>query len=253
MSDRHAPFFLQGSQEKGVVIFIHGFMGSPRQFDKLAASVHKQGRSAAALLLPGHGGTVKDFSKGTFERWQSHVDAEAERISRDHTHVILAGHSMGGLLAINAAVRQSGKIRGIFTIACPFALNAFSAYAMKIRLKQAFSRKNDPIKSAYLDGSGVPTSPSLMWRTSKPAAEIKILMSAARANLPLLRAPVYAVYSVSDELTSIASLDIFKEELTGAPFEHLLLSESLHAYFPDHEQIMIERALSDFTTTSMAL
>jgi len=246
---------LDNPPENGVVIFLHGCMGSPRQFDRLATAVHKQGRTAAALLLPGHGTTARDFAAGTFARWQSFVDAEVERFSGAYADVVLAGHSMGGLLAINAATGCSytihSSIRGIFTIACPFKLTTVSAYTIKVRLKQAFSRKNNPIIKSYRDGSSVPPSPSMIWHTRKPAAEIKKLMLAARENLPSLRSPVFAVYSASDELTSVISLDIFKKELTGARFEHLLLTDSLHAYYPEHEQALVEQALLGFTATNM--
>jgi len=52
-----------------------------------------------------------------------------------------------------------------------------------------------------------------------------------------------AVYSASDELTSIVSLDILKAGLTGASLESLVLADSLHAYYPEHEQLLIEQAL----------
>ena len=278
MDRSHAPYFLENPAENGIVVFIHGFMGSPRQFDMLAAAVQKQGRSAAALLLPGHGGSVRDFAAGTSARWQDYVDAEVESYSRDYADIWLAGHSMGGLLAINAAVRHDAQapggrapgsrapgaqppgmnmpgahIRGIFTIACPFKLTTFSAYTMKFRIKQVFSRKSDPAKAAYRDGSSVRLSPGLLWSSVTQAAELKKLMSKARVNLPLLRAPVFAAYSTSDELTSIQSLDILRSELYGAPFEHLLLTDSLHAYYPEHEQSLLESSLLRFLLATASL
>jgi len=218
-------------------------MGSPRQFDRLAGAVHRNGCSAAALLLPGHGGSAKDFSLGTFSGWQSHVDAEVERYSCDYKKIWLAGHSMGGLLAINSAVRFGQSVQGIFTLACPFKIITFSAHALNVRIKQVFSKKNDPIKIAYLSNSSIALSPGLLWHTRKPAAEIKKLMLEARNNLSQVRAPFVAVYSASDELTSIVSLDILKAGLTGASLESLVLADSLHAYYPEHEQLLIEQAL----------
>jgi len=243
MNNPHLPRFLQGSPANDIVVFVHGFMGSPRQFDSLADAVFRQGCSAAALLLPGHGGSVKDFASGTYVSWQSHVDAEVERVSRDYANVWLAGHSMGGLLALNAAVKFPGNVRGVFLIACPFKITSFSLYAMKIRIKQVFCTKNNPVKAAYLAGSSIKPSPSLIWRSSGPAAELKKLMLAARDNLPNVNAAVTAAYSSSDELTSLDSLEILKAGLSGATFEHVLLTDSLHAYYPEHERELLEKAL----------
>jgi len=218
-------------------------MGSPRQFDSLAEAVNKHGCSAATLLLPGHGGSAKNFASGTFESWQSHVDSEVERYSRDYQNIWLGGHSMGGLLAINAAVKFNRFVRGIFAIACPFKLTMFSMYATKIRLRQFFCKKDDPIKAVYLSNSSIALTPNLLLHSRKPGAEMKKLMFAARNNLPEVCVPVTAVYSTSDELTSIESKDILKKELVKAPCETTILTQSLHAYYTEKEREIIEKAL----------
>jgi len=241
----HAPQYIVNPINKGIVVFIHGFLGSPCQFDSLAQTAYGQGYSIAKLLLPGHGGSAKDFASGTYHGWQTHVDAEVGRFSRDNERIWLAGHSMGGLLAVNAAVRYSEYVRGLFTIACPFRIMILNAHSIKIRIKQVSGGKNDPIKISYLSNCSVDPSPSLAWRGLKPAFELKKLMAAARENLPLVRVPVTAVFSTGDELTSFASLDIMKDGLTGAVFEPVVLADSLHAFYPGHEQLMIERALLD--------
>ena len=242
MNNIHAPLFLKGSADIGLVMFVHGFMGSPRQFDKLAGVAHRLGYSVAVLLLPGHGGSAKDFGAGTFERWQNHVDSEVERFSRDYKNIWLFGHSMGGLLAVNAAVKYSDNIRGLFLLASPFKIILISAHAVKVRLQLIFFRRNSPMKAAYLDGTSVKLTPNLLWHIFKPLAELNKLMKATRANLPNVRPPVTAVYSTSDELVSFHSLGILKSGLAGVGFEHFVLTDSLHAYYTEHEFSIIERA-----------
>ena len=243
MAVTHSPFFLEGTNKEALVMFIHGFMGSPKQFVKLAGAAHMQGFSVAALLLPGHSGSVKEFASCTFERWQDHVLSEVERYSRHHSDIWLVGHSMGGLLAINAAVAHNEHVRGVFMLACPFKLTMFSAHAVKVRMMQVFGRRSNPVKAAYRDGSGLVLSPRLILSLAKPMNEVKRLMQAARENLPYVRVPVTAVYSASDELTNIASMDILKSELTAAPLETLLLVDSFHAYYTELEQEVITEAL----------
>jgi len=249
MGNHHDPIFIEGSESKGIVVFIHGFMGSPRQFDKLANSVHNRGYAISALLLPGHGGSAKNFASGTFESWQTFVNAEIKRFARDYSNIWLVGHSMGGLLAINAAVEYSGHIRGILTIATPFKLIAFSSNAARVRIKNFTAKKSSPVKAAYLSGNSIKLSPSLLWCVIKPAVELIKLIHAAKDNLSSICAPLTAVYSISDELTSIESLKILKSGLTGAPFNQLILTDSLHGYYPQHEQALIEQELTKLITT----
>ena len=243
MKYMHDPLFLENPEKKGMVVFIHGFMGSPRQFDNLAQSIHSQGYSVASLLLPGHGATVKEFSSSTAQNWQHHVCSEVEGFSRGYNSIYLVGHSMGCLLAINTAIRHSGHVRGLFLIACPLKLKGFSLQTLKIRLKQVFYRKNHPMKSAYLAGSSVPPSLSLIWRSAKPGAELKKLMLITEKNLQNIRVPVTAIFSSADELVSMDSLEILKTGLNQVSFDSLTLSDSLHAYYPEHEQSLIEGAL----------
>ena len=239
----HEPFFLENSAKKGLVVFVHGFMGSPQQFAGLAQSVHAMGYSAASLLLPGHGSTVKEFSAATMENWQDHVHAEIGRLSCGHADICLVGHSMGGLLAINTAIKHSGHVRCLFLIACPFKLKYLSVQTIKTKLQQAFYRKSNPVKSAYLLGNSVTLSPSLIWRFAKPTAELYRLINITKDNLHKVRVPVTAVYSSSDETVSTDSLGMLKNRLDQAPFESVTLSDSLHAYYPEHERSLIEAAL----------
>jgi len=248
MNESHAPLILENPAGKGIVVFIHGFMGSPRQFDKLVKIVYQEGYSAAALLLPGHGGSAKDFSSGSYIRWQNHANSEIEGFSSNYENIWLVGHSMGCLLAINAAVKYSRYVRGIFLIACPFKITLFSLYAAKVRFRQIFRHSDDSMKAAYIDSCSVSPSPSLIWRILRPAAELWKLIRVARISVTEVQMPVIAAYSTADELVSFKSLDILKTGLHVAPFKQVVLSESLHTYFPDYEWSVIERNLIDMIT-----
>jgi len=239
----HDPFYLENSAKKCVVVFIHGFMGGPLQFERLAQSIHAQGYSAASLLLPGHGSTVKEFSSATMEKWQDYLNAEIDRLSPNYDDVFLVGHSMGCLLAINAVVGNIRNICGLFLLACPLKLKVFSVHSLKVRLKQVFCRKRHPMKATYLNTSSVPLKPSLIWRIVKPMVELKKLIHITNNNLHGVSVPVTAIFSLGDELVSIESLDMLKNGLKQTSFDSITISDSLHAYYPEHEYSIIENSL----------
>lgn len=238
----HTPSFIENSSGKGIIIFIHGFMGSPRQFDKLASCAYNAGFSTASVLLPGHGAATKEFSSSTMDDWLGHVYAETERFL-GYEKIYLAGHSMGCLLAINSAVRYREHIAGLFLNACPLRLKIYSAQSFAVKFKQIFYSKSHPMKAAYLTGNSVKLHPNIIWRSSKPAKELKKLMQITENKLSDVRVPVTAVYSASDELVSVDSLDILKAGLVQTSIESLVLADSLHAYYPDYEQAMLEKCL----------
>ena len=239
----YEPLFLGNSEKKAIVVFIHGFMGSPRLFDGFARKVHSQGYSATSLLLPGHGKTTKAFSSSTKDQWQDHVNAEIERFSADYGKIFLVGHSMGCLLAINAAVKHSEYVQGLFLMACPLKLRIVSLISIKTLIKQVFRRRNHPMKSAYLDGSSIPLYPTLLWRSVRPIVELKKLIRITKRDLCGVCVPVTAVYALSDEVVSMRSLGILKSCLDKSCLDCITLSDSLHAYYPEHELSELEEAL----------
>lgn len=243
MSNPHSSIYLNSPGATSIVLFIHGFMGSPQIFNSMTKAVHNNAHSAAALLLPGHGGSAKDFGSGTAECWQNFVNGEVERFSRDYPDIWLASHSMGGLLALNAAVKYSETVRGVFAIACPLKLTFISRNSFKVRAKQLFGGKNDPIKVAYMERAGVPQSAEMIFHSLKPASEVTKLMSTTKANLHFVTVPVTAVYSAADELVSTDSASLLKQGLTGAEFRQVLLTDSLHAMYTEREQEVIEKKL----------
>ena len=245
MDGSHSPFFMENPDSKGLVMFIHGFLGSPRQFADLAQRVYDCGYSAASLLLPGHNCSVREFATVTMEDWQNHLGGEIERLSLNHSKIILVGHSMGGLLALNASIKFSNCVKSVFIIASPFRLAVFSAKSNKARLKLIFSGKSTPVKASYLSGVSIGLSQSLLWHIIKPFFQLKKLMRITEKNLQNVRAPVSAVYSLSDELVSIKSLKILKSGLVGERFEQVVLSDSMHAVFTEEERETIMQALDN--------
>jgi len=246
MNSTHAPRFLENKDSSEIVVFIHGFMGSPRQFDRIAELTHKGGYNAQIILLPGHGGTLKEFSSSTYRMWRSHLYSELDRLSESYDKIWLVGHSMGGLLALCAGRYPSRKISGIFLISTPMELTFLSKEDIKIRLAQVFLDEDHYVNKEYIGKSSIPRTHSMPFHALAPMVEVRKLMSVTRALLPKVRIPVEAVYSVSDELVSIRSLKILKSGLVHAPLKYTVLVDSLHAYFTDEEKELIDKALLDF-------
>lgn len=239
----HEPLFISPPGAQILVVFIHGFMGSPRQLDYLATAANAQGCAALSVLLPGHGGTVRDFTNATASDWQAHVDDAITHIRDEYRAIYLVGHSMGGLLALSYAARY--PVQGLLLIACPFRLRKFGLFPLKIRLMQLFYPPSHPMKKAYLDSGSVPLSPSLLWRSAGPSAQLRKLTAATEALLPNISAPVTAVFSDSDELVSPASLDVLASGLPKPAVRSIRLPRACHAYYSDADKRLIAAAMLD--------
>lgn len=103
------------------VLFIHGIVGTPNHFRDLIALVDlvPENWSVYNLLLPGHGGNVSDFAASSMEAWKAHVWATFAELAQSHDRVMVVGHSMGTLFALQLGVEFPDKIPQLFLLAVP--------------------------------------------------------------------------------------------------------------------------------------
>jgi len=87
-------------------LFIHGFPDTPLAMSDLANSLHGQGWTVSVPLLAGFGPQLNTLYQQRVEFWIDAVCQELERLKKEHSPVIVVGFSMGGGLAIPAAVRS---------------------------------------------------------------------------------------------------------------------------------------------------
>ena len=87
-------------------LFIHGFPDTPLAMSDLANSLHDQGWTVSVPLLPGFGPQLNTLYQQRVEFWIDVLCQEIERLKIEHSPVIVVGFSMGGGLAIPAAVRS---------------------------------------------------------------------------------------------------------------------------------------------------
>jgi 2-succinyl-6-hydroxy-2,4-cyclohexadiene-1-carboxylate synthase len=86
------------------VVLLHGFSGTGRAWDGVAARLRREGYRPLALDLPGHGAAEEYERPITFSGSVSHVLAEApERFT-------LCGYSLGGRVALHVALSAPARV-----------------------------------------------------------------------------------------------------------------------------------------------
>jgi len=99
----HQPFLWAGGAP--AALLIHGFPGTPAELRPLATSLHQAGWTVQGLLLPGFGPQIERLFTCTHGDWAEAVAEAAAALRRDHSPLVLIGHSMGGALALAEAAR----------------------------------------------------------------------------------------------------------------------------------------------------
>lgn len=223
-----------------MVVFVHGLIGSPDQFKDFADAAHERGCSVSALLLPGHGGTARDFTAHGLPDWEAHLDAELLRIASGHENVIVIGHSIGGLLALNASLCGRNRIKGVMLIASPLRLRCSPRPVWTGLRLSLYSRGGGEILEAYRRSGSVSSASILsylLW--TRQYMDVFKLIAKTRKNLARITVPVVAINSKKDETSSFSSLAILEKELVNAKFKAISLCDSWHAYFSPGERDII--------------
>ncbi len=111
-----SPEPLEVEGETPAVLALHGFGGTPLEIALVVEVARGLGLRAHAPLLPGHGTHVDDLAKSDWDDWFGAAEAAFDELASGGP-VIVAGLSMGSLLAAHLAATRSDQVRGLALLA----------------------------------------------------------------------------------------------------------------------------------------
>lgn len=228
---------------KTAVLFVHGILGSPRQFRELVKLVPEE-MSLWNLLLEGHGGGTRDFSRSSMKKWEAQVEAALGELCRSHQAVFIVGHSMGTLFAIEQAVKNE-KVGELFLLACPIKLclrPVMAKYGLQMYcgVKPA---EGSPLADFYSRGGVALSKNPFAYLGWLPRFwELLGKIRQTRLLLPELKTPCRAFQSGKDELVSRKAPDYLREH---AAMEVTVLPRSGHCSYPPEELAVLTGAFTE--------
>ena len=80
---RHEEIIRIADGAKVAVLCIHGIVGTPHHFDKFTERI-PENISYYNMLLEGHGGDVRNFSKASMKNWESQVSSTVDALLQKH-------------------------------------------------------------------------------------------------------------------------------------------------------------------------
>lgn len=162
----HREFVRINPDSDTAVMFIHGICGTPDHFRELIPleQLVPDSWSVYNLLLDGHGGTVMDFAGTSGETWWDQVTSVCENLMKTHKRILITGHSMGTLYALQLAAKYPDKVQKLFLLAVPMRPWLKPATILDL-LMMVFGKLDDvsPQREALIKAAGIQTTKRL-WQ-----------------------------------------------------------------------------------------
>ena len=202
------PFFNRVSGSKKVVLLIHGFTSSPKEFNDLSEYLAKHGISSYAPLLPGHGTSPERLSVVKYYQWIEFVEEQIALLAKDYNEIYIVGNSLGGNLALLSS-NCSSKINGIVTLGTPifFRREKFRRFvlfpiARRIKIFQDKRYSSNRAKNLM-------TRKAWSYQTVplKSLSQVLKIVSSTKKALIKVTAPLLVMQVEEDHLVSSESAD----------------------------------------------
>ncbi|QCB98176.1 alpha/beta fold hydrolase [Arthrobacter sp. PAMC25564] len=238
----HTPFnspFTGTGPRTGVVVS-HGFTGSPHGVRAWAQSLAAAGYAVRMPLLPGHGTSWQELARTRWQDWHTALDAAYLELAAECEHVVVAGLSMGGALALRIAATR--PVAGTVVVNPGLVIDdprAPLAGILKFVLRSTPAIAND-IRKPDTDEGAYPRTPVAA------AHELNKMFKDTVQLLPRISAPVRVYRSTVDHVVSDKSIRALRRGLTHAPLEVIRLENSYHVATMDNDAPEIFRGTAEF-------
>lgn len=240
----HKEYIREVENADNAYLFIHGIIGSPDHFKKLTELVPNDS-SVYNILLDGHGKNIKDFAKSSMKKWEDQVENMMIYLNRKYKNIVIIGHSMGTLLAIETALKYPQKIKRLFLLSFPVKV-AVKPMAVSDEAKVFFDKigTNDITANAAKNGHSIKQEKHLLKYFSFIPRYIELFLKINETDKQLSRliVPAIAFQSEKDEYVSPKSYDMLKEYPI---FETILLKNSYHNYYSEEDFLIIKEKFKE--------
>ncbi|HAL92719.1 MAG TPA: hypothetical protein DCM68_06815 [Verrucomicrobia bacterium] len=249
------PFALNPAGSPALLL-IHGFADGPSVFAKIAPPLAEAGFAIRALHLTGSGVPPAEMQGTTLDTWRTDIDREiaALRAAAPGRPVWLVGHSLGGTLAFDAALRPANHIAGLVLLAPLVEVSSARSPLLSPRqwfnLFDRFLLFTDTVESRLPKDLHDPEARATYQTDKYVHRDIyRALFEAADSVRPRAadwRGPLLTVISASDQIVDAAATTFFFAATNATPAKLSEQYSAGHVLPLDHGHAMVAGKIARF-------
>lgn len=227
------PFRADGNRTG--ILLCHGFTGSPASMIPWAQHLAELGHTVRVPRLPGHGTTWREMNRTRWTDWYAELDTALTELRATCDHVIVAGLSMGGCLALRLAEQRPHDVDALVLVNPAVNLDRLDLRLVPALqwIIPAMPGIGNDIKLPGQDEIGYDRTPL------KALASQLTMWKDVRANLPKVTQPLLLFRSDDDHVVDATSVSIILDGVSSTVKEFVPLANSFHVATLDHDAALI--------------
>ena len=222
------PFAFDGGSTG--VLLLHGYSGSPASLRPMGEWLAGKGYSVACPRLPGHGTDWRELADISWQEIAEEADRALKELSSRCEVVVVAGLSVGGLLAFHLAAHHAPPVVAGVVAVNPYVRNPIFAFLPLVRrIRRRVKGVINDIKREGQDELGYEYLPVA------GIAQLSRLMAEVQRELPAVTCPVRVFLSDVDHVVPKGTVRWAFTRLGAEDKELIELHDSYHVATLDND------------------
>ena len=243
---------VEGRSGQGGILALHGYAGTPNEVRNLTDVAARLGLFARAPRLPGHDADVRHLLAVGWEDWVAGAATALLDLSElTERRVVVAGLSMGALLAAHLAARHPDRVAGLIALANATQLR-FPSPALVLQLCEwlrPFDDNGFYIPKASADIRDLEARRRHLTYDVTPirgAVEVLRAGPRVRAELSAVTCPTLVIHGALDQVCPVANAARFARALGTKDVEVAIMPRSGHIVSADVDRAEVARLTEAF-------
>lgn len=224
------------------VLAVHGFTSTPRGLRPLCDGLGAAGYTVSAPRLPGHGTSLSECNRTTWEDWYAEVARSFDELRATCDQVVVFGFSMGGTLSLRLAEQRGDQLAGLVLLNASVFTTRPDRHLLPLlaRVVPAWPGIANDIKKPDVEEQAYDKIPV------KAAYSLSQLWSLVKPDLGKISQPVLVFTSLDDHVVEPENSDYILEHINSVDRHQVVLPDSYHVALLDNDSATVIGDTVDF-------